>query len=101
MLDANFRLKLKQRHLEDPPLGGGLAYFVEQAPYMAHVKAAGPQTEVRHQNLLNPHGRAESLRAERRSMSVIQGCTPLITQTVGEEAHTRRAGLERANADIC
>ncbi|KLO03894.1 hypothetical protein SCHPADRAFT_990181, partial [Schizopora paradoxa] len=47
MLDANFRLKLKQRNLVDPPLGGGLAYFVEQAPYMSHVKSAGTQTEVR------------------------------------------------------
>ena len=46
MLDANFRLKLKQRNLTDPPLGGGLAYFVEQEPYMSHVKAVGPQVEV-------------------------------------------------------
>ncbi len=47
MLDANFCLKLKQRNLKDPSLGGGLAYFVDQDPYMVHVKAAGPQTEVR------------------------------------------------------
>ncbi|KLO10990.1 hypothetical protein SCHPADRAFT_831771 [Schizopora paradoxa] len=46
MLDANFRLKLKQRNLVDPPLGGGLAYFVEQTPYMSHVKSAGTQTEI-------------------------------------------------------
>ena len=46
MLDANFRLKLKQRNLIDPALGGGLAYYVEREPYMAHVAAAGDQTEV-------------------------------------------------------
>ena len=46
MLDANFRLKLKQRNLADSPLGGGLAYYVEGEKYMAHVEASGPQTEV-------------------------------------------------------
>ena len=47
MLDANFRLKLKQRNLDDPPLGGGLAYYVDGEKYMAHIEASGPQTEVR------------------------------------------------------
>lgn len=46
MLDANFRLKLKERNLNDPALGDGLAYFVEERPYLAHVEAAGEQTEV-------------------------------------------------------
>lgn len=46
MLDANFRLKLKQRNLTDPPLGGGLAYYVDNTPYMSHVTASGAQTEV-------------------------------------------------------
>lgn len=46
MLDANFRLKSKQRNLVDPPLGGGLAYYVDNADYMAHVHACGAQTEV-------------------------------------------------------
>lgn len=46
MLDANFRLKSKQRNLIDPPLGGGLAYYVDNQVYMAHVKASGEQTEV-------------------------------------------------------
>lgn len=46
MLDANFRLKLKQRNLSDPPLGGGLAYYVETSQYMNHVNASGEQTEV-------------------------------------------------------
>lgn len=46
MLDANFRLKSKQRNLSDPPLGDGLAYYVENTTYMSHVKASGEQTEV-------------------------------------------------------
>lgn len=47
MLDANFQLKSKQRNLVDPPLGDGLAYYVENEVYMSHVKACGEQTEVR------------------------------------------------------
>ncbi len=46
MLDANFRLKLKEQNLKDPPLGGGLAYYVENTEYMDHVKSSGVQTEV-------------------------------------------------------
>ncbi len=46
MLDANFRLKLKQRNLSDPPLAVDLAYYVENEPYMDHIKASGEQTEV-------------------------------------------------------
>ena len=47
MLDANFRLKLKQRNLIDPPLGGGLAYYVDKDSYMSYVNSQGAQTEVR------------------------------------------------------
>lgn len=47
MLDANFRLKLKDRKLVDPSLGGASAYFVEKDAYLNHVQAAGVQTEVR------------------------------------------------------
>lgn len=47
MLDANFRLKSKQRNLTDPALGGGLAYYVDTASYMGHVLACGEQTEVK------------------------------------------------------
>lgn len=48
MLDANFRLKLKDRKVVDPALGQGLAYYVQEEPYLDHVKASGPQTEVRY-----------------------------------------------------
>lgn len=47
MLDANFRLKLKDRSVVDPSLGQGLSYYVKERPYLDHVKASGPQTEVR------------------------------------------------------
>ncbi len=47
MLDANFRLKLKDRNIVDPALGGGLAYYVDGNQYMAHIKKSGEQTEVR------------------------------------------------------
>lgn len=46
MLDANFRLKLKDRNFVDPPLGPGLAYYVESSGYMQHVEASGVQTEA-------------------------------------------------------
>jgi hypothetical protein len=36
--DANFRLKLKARGIEDPELGSGWAYFVEESEYAAHIK---------------------------------------------------------------
>ncbi len=51
MLDANFRLKSKQRNLVDPPLGGGLAYYVENEEYMSYVGARGAQTEVRYHQI--------------------------------------------------
>ncbi len=47
MLDANFRLKNKDRKLVDPSLGGASAYFAEKEGYLKHVAAAGAQTEVR------------------------------------------------------
>lgn len=37
-VDANFRLKLKDRQINDPELGSGWAYFVENSAYTHHVK---------------------------------------------------------------
>ena len=37
-MDANFRLKLKSRGIQDPELGSGLAYFVNNAKFEAHLK---------------------------------------------------------------
>ena len=37
-MDANFRLKLKSHDIRDPELGSGLAYFVNNANFGAHLK---------------------------------------------------------------
>ena len=36
-VDANFRLKLKDRKIKDPEVGSGWAYFVENNRYIEHV----------------------------------------------------------------
>ena len=36
-VDANFRLKLKERGIEDPDIGSGWAYFVESRRYIEHL----------------------------------------------------------------
>ena len=43
-MDACFKLKLKDRGFDDPDLGTGLAYFVNEAAYQKHLSTA---TEVR------------------------------------------------------
>ena len=47
MIDANFRLKLKDRQVDDPPLGGGLSYYVKEDEYKKHTDASSEQVEVR------------------------------------------------------
>lgn len=47
-VDANFRLKLKNRQINDPELGSGLFYFVENAAYSTHVEKTLVEEEVRH-----------------------------------------------------
>ena len=37
-IDANFRLKLKARGIKDPELASGLAYFVNDGKFEAHLK---------------------------------------------------------------
>ena len=47
MLDANFRLKSKDRDIKsDPALGSGLAYYVNEDNYQEYLKVAPEQTEV-------------------------------------------------------
>jgi len=36
-VDANFRLKSKNRKIRDPELGSGWSYFVENSKYTNHV----------------------------------------------------------------
>lgn len=46
-IDANFRLKLKNRQLNDPELGSGWFYFVENSAYTSHVEKSLIEEEVR------------------------------------------------------
>ena len=45
-VDANFRLKLKDRKIKDPEIGSGWAYFVEYDRYMEHVSQNTNDEEV-------------------------------------------------------
>lgn len=46
-VDANFRLKLKNRGIHDPELGSGWSYFVEATRYEKHVRQFFNEGEVR------------------------------------------------------
>lgn len=46
MLDANFRLKLKDRGFKDVELAPGWAYFVEDSKYSQFIEGMGEQQEV-------------------------------------------------------
>jgi Kyakuja-Dileera-Zisupton transposase len=51
-LDANFRLKLKDKRIKnDPPLGDGWGHWVEQKLYMEYIKKYGHQEEVSNPNI--------------------------------------------------
>jgi hypothetical protein len=39
-VDANFRLKLKNRGINDPEIGSGWSYFVESKQYNKHISQA-------------------------------------------------------------
>ena len=46
-MDANFRLKLKDRHIKnDPELGPGWVYCVSKKPYQEEMEKYGDQIEV-------------------------------------------------------
>jgi hypothetical protein len=52
-VDANFKLKLKNRRIEDPELGSGWSYFVENSQYTRHVARNPREKDVRVYYLLN------------------------------------------------
>ena len=45
-IDANFRLKQKQRSIKDPELGQGLAYFVNMAKFQKLLTNSPHKEEV-------------------------------------------------------
>ena len=45
-VDANFKLKSKNRQIKDPELGSGWSYFVENAAYTHHVVNNPHEKEV-------------------------------------------------------
>ncbi|TDL14508.1 hypothetical protein BD410DRAFT_733990, partial [Rickenella mellea] len=45
-MDANFRLKLKERGIRDEPLGDGWAYFVPSRPFKEHLSNYVGQPEM-------------------------------------------------------
>jgi hypothetical protein len=48
-IDANFRMKNKDRSATDTPaLGDGWAHFVPEAPYMEYVEKCGHEAHVRY-----------------------------------------------------
>lgn len=46
MVDANFRARCKDRKLDDFELASGWSYYIEEAPYLAHVEACADRKEV-------------------------------------------------------
>ena len=46
-VDANFKLKLKNRRIEDPELGSGWSYFVEASEYARHIARNPHEKDVR------------------------------------------------------
>ncbi len=45
-INANFRLKLKDRDVSDMELAPGWAYFVNEEEYQSVLTSAAPETEV-------------------------------------------------------
>ncbi len=45
-LDANFRLKHKERGIKDVNLGDGYAYLVEEGNFKSHIAASSHAVEV-------------------------------------------------------
>ncbi len=46
-LDANFRLKCKDRGIKDVRLGNGYAYLVEEERFKSHIAITSHAVEVR------------------------------------------------------
>lgn len=55
-LDANFRLKCKERGIQDVTLGNRYAYMVEEKQFKLHLAVSSHAVEVRryHRSIPNP-----------------------------------------------
>ena len=65
-VDANFKLKGKQRHLDDVELMPGWGAYVPEAPYQTHIANNVDQPEVRAQYIR--HNKTTSHRIPNRSI---------------------------------
>jgi len=52
-VDANFKLKGKERHLNDVELMSGRGAYVPEAEYQAHIAKHSDQKEVRSSKFVN------------------------------------------------
>ena len=84
-IDANFRLKLKTRGINDPELGSGLAYFVNAPKFEAHLKSHTEEEEVSVSNLV----------------LLLDGkFTPQQLQTCGTEFHAVNQANSKRSSDF-
>jgi hypothetical protein len=77
-MDANFRLKLRNRHIKnDPELGPGWAYCVHEKNYQNEMDQYGDQQEVSFRYPVALFSDIADFHY--RLVTVIPACTPLIT----------------------
>lgn len=55
-VDGNFKLKGKERYINDVELMPGLGAYVEEAPYQTHIANHVDQPEVCDQHVWGPKG---------------------------------------------
>ena len=84
-IDANFRLKLKTRGINDPELGSGLAYFVNAPKFEAHLKSHVEEEEVSLSNLV---------------LLLDGGFTTQQLQTCGTEFHAVNQANSKRSSDF-
>jgi len=55
-MDANFKLKQKERGFSDPPLSNGLAYMVSNEKLEAHLAHCSEKGLIKEVSILNCDG---------------------------------------------
>jgi hypothetical protein len=82
-LDANFRLKLKDRGIEDPEVDPGWAYFVEHGHYIGHISQTINDKEVGRFSKYLCYTFDNS--TSKRSLGVALHSTPSTKRTTGQK----------------